>query len=74
MRRRASNTSRSKAKTIIGSIITLVLIGVIVYAVLVYYGMFGLGCREVIGDGYYMGTDEEPVVIGQVCNGVFLSQ
>lgn len=26
------------------------------------------GCNDIIGDGYAMGTDPEPVVIGQICN------
>ena len=25
------------------------------------------GCNDIIGDGYAMGTDPEPVVIGQIC-------
>jgi magnesium-transporting ATPase (P-type) len=47
------------------------IISAIVFTVtLVTYLAFfhaGTGCHDIIGDGYAMGTDPEPVVIGQIC-------
>lgn len=49
-------------------------IAVIVFAVFLVISAMALfvshsrNCRDIIGDGYAMGTDPEPVVIGNTCD------
>ena len=48
----------------------LIISAIVFTATLVTYLAFfhaDTGCNDIIGDGYAMGTDPEPVVIGQVC-------
>jgi hypothetical protein len=54
------------------SIFVIVIIACVAgYSLIRHYNIFGVGCTDIIGDGYAMGTDPEPVVIGRVCNGKF---
>lgn len=46
-------------------IITLLLIVVVLIAGGVI--IFGQHCEEIIGDGYYMNLESEPIVIGETC-------
>lgn len=55
-----------KRKIILGVTVMTIALLVSVVAFLVYDDKHR-NCQDIIGDGYAMGTDPEPVVIGNTC-------
>lgn len=55
-------------KTLTIATIVVLVLGVAGYLVAKENHLFDNGCRDIIGDGYYMGTDSKPVVIGNTCD------
>lgn len=54
----------SRKRKIVGIALVVLLTGCVVVAVQMTHAS---KCRDIIGDGYFMGTDPEPVVIGNTC-------
>jgi len=49
-------------------VIILVVAALLLAAIFVAVRMNSKNCRDIIGDGYAMGLDPEPVVIGNTCD------
>ena len=50
-------------------IIILILAVVLIMATtIVWLSLKSNRCQDIIGDGYYIGTDPQPVVIGNTCD------
>lgn len=58
------NASRRKTK------VTIIVVAVVfvISALAIYLLRQSNDCHDIIGDGYPMGTDPEPVVIGNTCD------